>query len=123
MSQGRRGELTIEFRAFRREWIEGWVEVAVGKVKIPALSQRTRKNGALGPVIWLTLLFEFQARLVFFHEGLDLIGCAQQAVPLLVVESDGKTAEAVDADAALLADFEDQVAAAFLGFDFFFQLR
>ena len=36
----------------------------------------------------LTLLLELQPGLVFFHEGFDFLGSAQEAVPLLVVESD-----------------------------------
>ena len=69
------------------------------------------------------MLFELQLRLVVFHELLDLIGGAEQAVPLLIVESDGETAETIDADTAFFSDFKDQVSAAFLGFDFIFQLR
>ena len=42
---------------------------------------------------------------------------------MLVIKSDRETAQAIDADAALLPDLEDEVAAAFFGFDFFFQLR
>lgn len=78
---------------------------------------RVRLRGALG------LFFELQPGLVFFHEGLYVVGSAQETVPLLVVESDGEPAQAVDADAAFFSDFEDEVSAALFGFDFFFELR
>jgi hypothetical protein len=46
MSHGRRGELTIECRAFRREWIESWVEVAVdGKSKSPPFRKERERTG------------------------------------------------------------------------------
>ena len=70
----------------------------------------------------LSLLFELELRLVFFHELLDVVCSAEKAVPLLVVQRHRKTAQAVDADATLLSDFENQVTAALLGFDLFFQL-
>src|SRR5579863_6658274 len=69
------------------------------------------------------LLFELELRFVFFHEALDVGGGTEQAVPLLVVERDRKAAQAVHAHAAFFADLENQVAAAFLDFYFFFQLR
>ena len=61
------------------------------------------------------LLFGFQLQpvLVFFEEGSEPIGCAEEAHPLLVIECDRKAAQAVDADAALLAHPEFQAAQLF----------
>src|ERR1700722_8260933 len=69
------------------------------------------------------LFLQLQLGFVLFQKSFDIRGGAQQAVPLLVVERDRETAQAVDADAALFADFKNQVSAAFLDFAFLFQLR
>src|SRR5271169_5369628 len=44
-----------------------------------------------------TLFLQLQSRFVFFHEFLDLVSGAQQAVPLLVVERHRETSQAIDA--------------------------
>src|SRR5215469_8163596 len=79
-------------------------------------------SSLLSPSRALTLLFELELRLVLFHELLDVVGGVEKAIPLLVVQRDGKAPQAVDAHAALFSDLKDQVSAAFLGFDLFFQL-
>ena len=51
-------------------------------------------------------VLELQAGLVLLRGTREAGGLVEQANPLLVVERDGKAAEAVNADAALLAHFE-----------------
>src|SRR5208283_4485331 len=61
-------------------------------------------------------LLELQARLVLLEELAELVGLVEQANPLFVVQGDRKAAEAVNADAALLAHFKvDRARTARLG--------
>ena len=93
-------------------------------VKIPTSGKTGQKWGTILNFYFLEplLVFQLQLGFVFFHELRDVVGGAEEAVPLLVIESDGEAAEAIDADAAFFAYFEDEVAAAFLGLDFLFEL-
>ena len=83
-----------------------------------------RRTAKRVTIRWIreSLLFQLQFSFVVFHELLNVSGSSEEAIPLLVVQSDGKAAQTVDTDAAFFADFEDKVATAFLGFDFLFQL-
>ena len=51
----------------------------------------------------LFLQFEFAGGFLFFEEGFEFLGGAEQADPLFVIESDGESSEAIDADAAFFA--------------------
>src|SRR5580698_2941002 len=64
------------------------------------------------------LFLQFQLRLVVLEKRFDFLGCAQQAIPLLIVKGDREAAETVNADPSLFTDLENQIAAAFLDFDF-----
>src|SRR5271154_1032157 len=56
------------------------------------------------------LRFQLEPVLVFLEEGAQIVGCIEQADPLLVIECHRETSEAVDADAALFADAEFEAA-------------
>src|SRR5439155_2116283 len=56
---------------------------------------------------------EFAFGFLFFEEGFEFGDGFEQADPLFVIERDGKTPEAVDADAALFSDTEIESAAPF----------
>src|SRR3954471_1726608 len=81
---------------------------------------RNRGAGSISRA--LRLLFQFQLRLIFFHELPDVVCGTQQAIPLFVIESDRKSSKSVYAYATLLSYFEDQVSAALLGLNVFFKL-
>jgi hypothetical protein len=68
------------------------------------------------------LSFELEAGFVVFKELAKVLGGVEQACPLFVVKRNGKAAKAIDADTALLGDFELHGAAAFLGFNLLLQV-
>src|SRR5882757_11574485 len=61
------------------------------------------------------LLLQLQPALVIFQEFLEVFRCAQQPRPLLVIERDRETAQAVNADPALFANTEFHSTGAFTG--------
>src|ERR1700736_2048950 len=55
---------------------------------------------------------QLELRLVFFQKFAEFIGGVEQAVPLLVVESHGKAAQAIDAYASLVGHAKFQATGA-----------
>jgi len=66
------------------------------------LKQPVQKTALVG----LVSIFKLQAAFVFLEESAEIVSGVEQTNPLLVVESDRKAPEAIDAHSALFTNAE-----------------
>src|SRR5262249_54260648 len=78
-------------------------------------------NASIADTRRLLRVLEFQLVFVLFKKVLQVLGRSQQTLPLLVVQRYGKTSEAINTDASLLAHFEFEPSG-FLGTRLLFEL-
>src|SRR4051794_17084158 len=72
--------------------------------------ERLTSAGFYGCPAWW-LLFLLKKAVVLLNESLDLVGGYEELFPLFFIECDGKAAQAVNRNSALLTDFEGHLSA------------